>query len=307
MSTEDPEGVPEPTGSVARGGGPRRPTPPRPPGDPAEGLASVLAALESSRAAVNSTRAAAEDTREAVARTRQAIAQSVAELRRAAELSARESAGERLSRAESRTLTRERLLDAAAEVFNRLGYHGASLEAVAEAAGYTKGAVYSNFATKGDLFIALHRRYTARRMADQSAAMASLSLEQLADQGGAILVEQARTQESWDLLQLEFWLAAMRDPELRAAMARDNDELWAPMGAAFEEKLAGGSSTPPFSGIEFAKLVSALGSGLILQLYIDPDFIDPAVFSRAVRVLAGMPREPDASPDVSPDAPAAGA
>ena len=64
----------------------------------------------------------------------------------------------RLTRDERRAQTRERLLDAAAEVFNRLGYHGASLEAVADAAGYTKGAVYSNFASKSELFLALAER-----------------------------------------------------------------------------------------------------------------------------------------------------
>ena len=239
--------------------------------------------------AVRSTRDAVTATRAAIARSREALTQSAAELRRAAELSARESAGERLSRAENRELTRERLLDAAADVFNRLGYHGATLETVAEAAGHTKGAVYSNFATKGDLFLALHRRYALRRVADQVAAIADLSLEQIGDQGGNLLAEQARSQKSWDLLQIEFWLAAMRDPELRAAMARHNEELWEEMGARFAEKFESAGLRPPFTGSEFAKLVNALGSGLLLELYIDPSFVDPGLFSRAIRSLLGAP------------------
>jgi AcrR family transcriptional regulator len=253
-----------------------------------DAVATARTALASAQAAVRSTRDAVKDTREAIARTKLAVTQSVAELRRAAELSARESAGERLSRAESRVLTRERLLDAAADVFNRLGYHGASLEAVAEAAGYTKGAVYSNFATKGDLFLALHRRYTARQITEQSATLATLSLEELAERGGASLVEQARSQETWDLLQIEFWLAGMRDPELRAAMARDNEELWEELGTRFGEKLAS-AGVQGFTGLEFAKLVNALGSGLLLQLYIDPGFVDRGLFARAIRALLGLP------------------
>jgi AcrR family transcriptional regulator len=252
-----------------------------------DAVASARTAVTSAQVALRSTRDAVTGTREAIARTKDALTQSVAEVRRAAELSAKESAGTRLSRAESRVLTRERLLDAAADVFNRLGYHGASLETVAEAAGYTKGAVYSNFATKGDLFLALHRRYTLRQVADQGAAMADLSLEQIGDQGGIALVEQARSQERWDLLQIEFWLAAMRDPELRAAMARDNEELWEELGARFSEKFEGAGLRPPFTGVEFAKLVNALGSGLLLQLYIDPRFVDPGLFSRAIRALLG--------------------
>src|SRR5258708_12401897 len=61
----------------------------------------------------------------------------------------------RLTRAESRRRTRVHLLEAAAEVFARRGFHGASVEEVAEVAGYTKGAVYSNFTSKDDLFLAV--------------------------------------------------------------------------------------------------------------------------------------------------------
>ena len=54
-----------------------------------------------------------------------------------------------------RELTRRHLLDAAAGEFARQGFHGASLDAVAAAAGFTKGAVYSNFSSKADLFLAV--------------------------------------------------------------------------------------------------------------------------------------------------------
>src|SRR5712691_9354782 len=61
----------------------------------------------------------------------------------------------RLTRAESRRRTRVHLLEAAVEVFARRGFHGASVEEVAEVAGYTKGAVYSNFTSKDELFLAV--------------------------------------------------------------------------------------------------------------------------------------------------------
>ena len=71
----------------------------------------------------------------------------------------------RLTRAESRVRTREQVIAAAAEVFTQKGFHGASLEEIAEAAGYSRGAVYSNFADKTDVFLAvlderMHRRIT---------------------------------------------------------------------------------------------------------------------------------------------------
>src|SRR5947208_14753248 len=70
----------------------------------------------------------------------------------------------RLSRDERRRQTREELLEVAAGVFRELGYHRASVDLVAEAAGYTKGAVYSNFSGKDDLFLAVFDRETERRL-----------------------------------------------------------------------------------------------------------------------------------------------
>ena len=60
----------------------------------------------------------------------------------------------RLSRAESQARTRRDLIDAATVVFARRGFGGASNAEVAEEAGYTKGAVYSNFSSKDELFLA---------------------------------------------------------------------------------------------------------------------------------------------------------
>lgn len=280
-----------------------------------EVMTAVREALSATGQAGQSSQQAASETRQAVARARLVLRLSAQETRRTAELARREASGERLTRVESRALTRDRLLDAAADVFNRLGYHGASLEAVAEAAGYTKGAVYSNFATKGDLFLALHRRYTSRQLEQQLAAMANLSLDELADQGGEQLIAMARERGQWDLLQIEFWLAAMRDPELRASMAKGNEAMWDVIGTLFGDRLRRAGGQSPFTGAEFAKLVNALGSGLLLQLYLDPDFIDASVFARAIRALAGATlnaasgceeaaRPADPAPPPAPEPPA---
>ena len=86
----------------------------------------------------------------------------------------------RLTREDRRAQTRERLLDAAADVFNRLGYHGASLEAVADAAGFTKGAVYSNFASKAELFAVLaDRKGVAADLGTAREAFRAMSIDEL--------------------------------------------------------------------------------------------------------------------------------
>ncbi len=66
--------------------------------------------------------------------------------------------GMRLTREQSRAQTRERLLEAARGVFARNGFHGSSVEEIASAAGFSTGALYSNFEGKEDLFLVLMER-----------------------------------------------------------------------------------------------------------------------------------------------------
>ena len=68
---------------------------------------------------------------------------------------------QRWTRERRRELTRTALLDAAAEAFARRGFHGASLDEIAEAAGYTRGAISFNFGAKEDLFLAVIERHNA--------------------------------------------------------------------------------------------------------------------------------------------------
>ncbi len=195
----------------------------------------------------------------------------------------------RRTREERRADTRERLLDAAAKVFNRLGYHGASLEAVAEAAGFTKGAVYSNFATKQDLFLALLERSNDTRVAATEEALASWSLEQAIEATPEALRRQAGSEEAWDLLTIEFWLAAMRDPALRERLAAGTREAWQRYGAVMDERVRKAGVEPGFTGAQLAQLVNAFTSGLLLQYYLDPAGTDLDAAVRALRRIVGLP------------------
>src|ERR1700679_3591932 len=84
-------------------------------------------------------------------------------------------------RDEQRALTRRRLLDSAEAVFARSGFHGASVEDIAREAGVTSGALYSNFAGKEDLFLALFEERIATDVGDYSQIVAAgVTLEQQA-------------------------------------------------------------------------------------------------------------------------------
>src|ERR1700681_2063779 len=90
----------------------------------------------------------------------------------------------RMTREDSRDQTTQRLLDAAQKLIAKKGLSAASVEDIAAAAGYTRGAFYSNFSSKGDLFIELLRRDHQKSTAQLSALRdSSLSVDRL--QSGA--------------------------------------------------------------------------------------------------------------------------
>jgi AcrR family transcriptional regulator len=120
----------------------------------------------------------------------------------------------RTKREEQRERTREDLLDAARVLFARHGFHGASVDQVAEAAGFTKGAVYSNFNSKEELFLAL-----LERQLDRSVAQLERLLERHApDERASALVDGVGDlpvlDHEWFLLEAEFLLYAARNPDV---------------------------------------------------------------------------------------------
>ena len=124
----------------------------------------------------------------------------------------------RMTREDSRELTQQRLLDAAQKVFAKKGLDGASVEDIAAAAGYTRGAFYSNFATKNDLFIEMLRRDHDRANAEFFALRDdNLSLDYIQERTRDIYSRLYRDNDcfmSWT----EARLLSARDPKFRAKL-----------------------------------------------------------------------------------------
>lgn len=177
----------------------------------------------------------------------------------------------RLTRAERRAQTRTELLDAAARVFVERGFEGASIEAITEEAGYTRGAFYSNFSSKAELFAELlqERVYrTYRRMAAASAAGERPSLRETGERLAAI---QRDSDGRWLFrLWLELLAHAGRDDEFRKLAAgfwSTTRELSAKaIGQAYEEA----GEEPPATPKQLATAMIAMDIGLALQHFVDP-------------------------------------
>src|SRR5436305_12248077 len=130
------------------------------------------------------------------------------------------AAGTRMTREESKANTRERLLAAARIVFARNGFHGASVEEIASTAGFSTGALYSNFDGKEDLFLVLMEREIeehAREIADAVARRASVA--ERATGGARVWMAMIEREPELLLLFMEFWAYGVRDPEVRPKVA----------------------------------------------------------------------------------------
>jgi AcrR family transcriptional regulator len=180
----------------------------------------------------------------------------------------------RLTRAAQQAQTRGELLDAAASVFIERGFPGASVEAITERAGYSRGAFYSNFESKEQLFAELlqdrvYVRY--REMADRANAPKAErpSLREVGEQLAAI---QGDREGRWLFrLWLELLAHAGRDERFRdiaAGFWRENRARSAvAIAAAFTE--AGGP--PPVPAEHLASAMIALDLGLAIQNFVDPE------------------------------------
>jgi AcrR family transcriptional regulator len=126
----------------------------------------------------------------------------------------------RLSRAEKKAKTRAALLEAAARIFGRGGFYGASVEEIAEVAGYSRGAVYSNFESKEDLFMTL----LEERDQEWAGAISNLlvgeeQIESALLKGGTVVAELHERNRDWWLLFFELGTYASRDRILELRMA----------------------------------------------------------------------------------------
>jgi len=176
----------------------------------------------------------------------------------------------RLTRAQRREQTRERLLDAAGRVFARRGFHAASVDEVAEAAGYTKGAVYSNFRSKDELFLALLDRRLAGQLEQVGALYAIESSEELRAAMHGRTEEELAEARDFAVLIVEFWLYAMRHPAARAELATRYLQLRGRLGELIAARHARHGTSPPMPPEHLAALALATDAGLFLQYVADP-------------------------------------
>src|SRR6516225_3275658 len=177
----------------------------------------------------------------------------------------------RLTRAEQAERNRVLVLDAARQVFLARGYHNATLEQIADEAGFSKGVVYSQFASKADLFLALLDTRIAERAEENARLAESLPGD---DQGLLALVghHAARDQltRGWQLLVIEFRVHAARDAELSRRYAAAHARTIEALAGVLAAISARSGQEPAMELRPLAELMLALSVGVTLEQAASP-------------------------------------
>ncbi|WP_198536936.1 TetR/AcrR family transcriptional regulator [Mycobacteroides chelonae] len=182
-----------------------------------------------------------------------------------------------------RARTRSRLLEAASKAFADRGFYGASIEYICEQAGFTRGAFYSNFPGKDELFFALFDAH-----GDQIIARLRAALEHSRESNDPIgrfvsLIDRKGDEERrWYLISTEFTLYAIREPNAGALLAERDARIRQEAVGIINElmSIAGRELTIDVEII--ARMASAVLEGAAAQAYVEPDHIDAQMMERLI-------------------------
>jgi AcrR family transcriptional regulator len=197
-------------------------------------------------------------------------------------------------RAERREETRAELVAAATKVFAERGFHAASVSAIALEAGFTTGAVYAHFKGKDELFLAAFEQYALTRV-DELTELHATATGTLGERARAFAdhwMARLAADPGFMLVSLEFFLHALRRPELRAALADRQAAVRLAVGRMLEEDLRASGTTLPMPAQDVATVMRELGVGLALAKLLDPDAIRDSLYGEFVQTFYELGEAP---------------
>jgi AcrR family transcriptional regulator len=193
-----------------------------------------------------------------------------------------------MSRKEAQEQTRERVVAAAAKVFARRGYHRATVDEIASEAGFTIGALYSNFAGKEELFLAIADRQVEQR-ADEFRAIAEAAEGEgdASSEAAAQFRNVLEADPEWPLLFYEFWSLSVRNPELQGELAKRRDAIRDALAETLERVAMRHGFKLRFPAPVLATAIAASLNGLAFERAADPKALPDEVFAEFVTAVLG--------------------
>lgn len=182
----------------------------------------------------------------------------------------------RISREESQRATRTRLIEAAQQAFAQHGFGGASIDRIAELAGFSKGAFYSNFESKEAIFLHLLSQHMAAEIEQLSAIVTNdLAIADILSQIDSWLAHM-NADADWSLLAMELQLHAQRSPAFAKKYLELQSQHRALLGGLIERIFVQSHKQPPAPPAQLAGALMALAHGLALQRTEQSGGSDPA-------------------------------
>jgi AcrR family transcriptional regulator len=202
----------------------------------------------------------------------------------------------RPSRAEKQANTRAELIQAAARVYARRGFQAATIEEIAEQAGYSHGAVYSNFAGKEDLFLAVFEDYMTQRIQEVTqATQLEGSFAERARAAADQWMDRFNEDRDTFLLHLEFMIHAARNPKLSKQLGQRMAALRLEIERRLAEREATSDTRLPMPAPDLALILRALGIGLAVEALNQPGQINPRLYGDFVALIAGQLEQGDSA------------
>ena len=198
-----------------------------------------------------------------------------------------------MTREESRQHTRRRLLDAAARVFAKRGYRGASVEEISSEAGYTIGALYSNFSGKEEVLLALLEQRVAQ-IAERivTAALQGDTPTDKLRAGAREWMEFLDDEPELYALMVEFWTIWVRDDEQRPHHGRRFAAVREYIGGLIQQKADEMGVTMRLPPDQIGAVVVALADGLALQYLANPDAVPKELYPSVLPILIQALEQP---------------
>jgi AcrR family transcriptional regulator len=207
-----------------------------------------------------------------------------------------------LTREKRKQLTREDLLASAERLFITSGFHATSIDDIAHAAGFTKGAVYAHFKNKEDVFIALTEQRWDEQLARVRAALDTLATSS-AVQRSASFVDLTREllwhDPDWQLLALEFNVYAARNPSAQRRLSERHRVDQSMLAELLARDLGRRGVDPPVSPHALAGVLLAFFNGIALKHTTNPGQDDHELLSSAIRLIDLALESSEPTPDVN--------
>lgn len=196
----------------------------------------------------------------------------------------------RLTQEERKKETRQLLLESAVEIFAQLGFHGASVDKIAEHAGFTKGAVYAHFHSKEELFLAILEQQMQLHVDNILQIIEQQqSLSHFIETIDEYFLTVSQKNRTWSMLHMEFFLYAMREESVRHKWSNMITESVKQISEAIEKLKSKENHESSLSADEMAWTILSLENGLAIFYYISEDRVPLHLYGKALHNMLLSP------------------